>query len=194
MKKSILVAACLATWAGVLVAEQNHQPYAGFQERDITSLSETDLEDLSTGAGWGLALPAELNGYPGPRHILELADQLDLTAAQKTQVEALFDDMQARAIKAGADFVAAEAALDDLFRTGAADDASLKSAIETAAAARADLRFVHLSQHLRTVEILSGDQVNRYNTLRGYGADDPCANVPEGHSATMWRLHNGCRD
>jgi hypothetical protein len=36
----------------------------------------------------GLALPAELNGYPGPIHVLELSDKLGLSAEQKSRIEA----------------------------------------------------------------------------------------------------------
>lgn len=194
MKLSFTITAIAIFVSGPLNAQEDHQPYAGFQDREISSLSATDIEELSKGAGWGLALPAELNGYPGPRHILELADQLDLTQTQKAQIEALFDDMQSRAIAAGADFIAAEATLDDLFRSGAADETTLTAAIDATAQARAKLRFIHLSQHLQTVEILSVDQVAQYNALRGYGSDDPCDTVPEGHNAKMWRLHNGCND
>jgi len=44
------------------------------------------------------------------------------------------------------------------------------------------LRFVHLDTHLRTPDILSAEQINKYNTLRGYSSNDPCENIPEGHS------------
>ncbi len=45
-----------------------------------------------------------------------------------------------------------------------------------AAAARANLRVVHLSRHLQTLDILTMERVDRYNVLRGYAAD-PCASV-----------------
>jgi hypothetical protein len=54
--------------------------YAGFEARDIKALSESDLDDLRRGAGWGLALAAELNGVPGPAHLLELQDRIGLSA------------------------------------------------------------------------------------------------------------------
>ena len=40
---------------------------------DIKSLSQDDQSALLAGRGMGLARPAELNGYPGPAHVLELA-------------------------------------------------------------------------------------------------------------------------
>ena len=57
---------------------------------------------------------------------------------------------------------------------------------------RAALRYVHLSAHLEMKKILTTDQINQYNHLRGYASDDPCANVPDGHDPDMWRKHNNC--
>lgn len=177
----------------LMANSQNHEkPYAGFQDRQITSLSAEDIADLGKGAGWGLALPAELNGFPGPRHILEHRDALELSSEQEFAIETMFAEMQAEAIIAGQNLIKAEQQLDDLFRAGSATSANLKEAIDNAAHARADLRFIHLSQHLKTIEILTPEQIETYNQLRGYGSDDPCLNVPEGHNEAMWRRHNGC--
>ena len=173
-------------------ANEDHQPYAGLEKRVVSSVSSEDIADLENGAGWGLALPAELNGYPGPRHILELQDELDLSVDQISKVEDLFATMQQKAIKAGQTFIEAEKNLDEVFRNNSADRDKLAIAISESANARANLRFIHLSQHLETVTILTEDQITKYNTLRGYGNDDPCLNVPEGHDETMWRKHNKC--
>jgi hypothetical protein len=58
------------------------QPYAGLQNRSIKTLSDQQIEDLTAGRGMGLALAAELNGYPGPIHAIELAEQLHLSPEQ----------------------------------------------------------------------------------------------------------------
>src|SRR5215471_17006142 len=76
-------------------------PYAGLQARQIKSLSEQQVANLKAGRGMGMALAAELNGYPGPAHVLELADRLDLTPDQRTKVQTLFDAMKAEAIPLG---------------------------------------------------------------------------------------------
>jgi len=76
-------------------------PYAGMQTRSIKALSEQQVNDLGAGRGMGLALAAELNGYPGPSHVLELADKLELSADQRTKVQRLFDSMKAEAIPLG---------------------------------------------------------------------------------------------
>ena len=168
-------------------------PYAGFEKREIKSLSEDDIAELRRGGGWGLALPAELNGRPGPAHLLELRVELELSEAQVDAITVMHDKMRAAAIDAGARFIAAEAALSDAFTMPGFSEAALKSLLAEAAEARAALRFIHLSQHLSTPELLSAAQIEKYNVLRGY-SDDPCASVPEGHDPNMWRRHNGCAD
>ncbi len=173
------------------LADENHTPYAGLESREIAALSESDIADLEAGRGWGLALPAELNGHPGPAHVLELAEELKLSADQVRQVEQIFDEMRREAIAAGTALIAAERALGAAFARGGLDPAELKAMVTAAGQARTTLRYVHLSRHLETLEILTAEQVARYTTLRGYTAD-PCASVPEGHNAQMWRRHNGC--
>lgn len=166
-------------------------PYAGLETRAIKSLSQQDIEELRRGGGWGLALPAELNGRPGPAHLLELQDALELSTDQVDAITAIHADMRKAAIAAGERFISAEAALSDAFAGTALSEETLRDLLDEAAEARAALRFVHLSRHLATPELLSDAQIQRYNVLRGY-SDDPCANVPDGHDPDMWRRHNGC--
>lgn len=166
-------------------------PYAGFETREIKSLSEQDIEELRRGGGWGLALPAELNGLPGPAHLLELKAELELSTKQVQEISAIYEDMRAAAIAAGERFINAEAAISNAFANSNLSEQALHELLEEAADARAALRYIHLSQHLSTPELLSDAQIQRYSVLRGY-SDDPCANVPEGHDADMWRRHNGC--
>jgi len=176
----------------VIAQTHGHSPYAGLESREIKSLSDTDLEDLRLGRGWGLALAAELNGVPGPAHLLEVQAELGLDAGQVAAIEDIFATMQAEAQEAGERFIAAEAAIEAAFRDGDMTPDALRDLIDASAAARAELRFIHLSRHLETPPLLTADQIARYNDLRGYGAADPCDAVPEGHDATMWRRHNGC--
>lgn len=176
------------------VAQHNHSPispYVGLHERAIKSLSDADIEELRRGGGWGLALPAELNGVPGPAHLLELKDEIPLSPDQVRQTQRLFDAMKEAAIPAGERLIAAEAAIEASFASGSANENDLRHMLAVAESARAELRFVHLSQHYKTLEFLSPSQIQRYNILRGY-ADDPCANVPAGHNVEMYRRHMGC--
>ena len=169
----------------------NTAPYEGFETRGIKSLSEQDIEELRRGGGWGLALPAGLNGQPGPAHLLELREELDLCEEQVEAISSIYHEMRTAAIVAGEHFIAAETALSNAFAGPGLFEETLRGLLAEAAAACAELRYIHLSRHLSTSALLSDTQIHRYNVLRGY-SDDPCANVPEGHDPNLWHRHNGC--
>lgn len=166
--------------------------YAGQEKRPIKSLSEEDIAELKRGGGWGLARAAELNGVPGPAHLLEMKEQIKLSAEQVSKITAIFQAMKARAVTLGIELIRLERELEAHFRDRTITDTVLQSSLEAIAEVRKDLRYTHLSAHLKTPLILSETQITRYNALRGYSAADPCGNVPAGHDAAMWRKHNGC--
>lgn len=146
------------------------QPYKGQDARQISSLSESDIEQLEKGAGWGLAKPAEFNGYPGPAHVLEFVEELGLSGEQKAAVEASFAAMQAKAKELGVALIDAEASLDEAFKSNAISPVVLAERLRVAEAARAALREVHLAAHLEVTPVLSDEQKEQYAELRGYGA------------------------
>ena len=174
-----------------VASKTTQQPYKGFETRNISSLSKADIDALQSGAGWGLALPAELNGYPGPAHVLELADELGLSDQQRNDVQSIYDAMKVDAVAKGVTLIEAERQLDHGFKTGGLTPLLLFDLITAAESARADLRFIHLSRHLAIIDMLSDQQISQYSELRGYSSN-PCQSVPEGHDAEMWRRHNGC--
>ena len=69
-------------------------PYAGLQDRAIKALSDEQIADLRAGKGMSLALPAELNGYPGPAHALEILRlvQADCAGTEILVLVASIDD------------------------------------------------------------------------------------------------------
>src|SRR5262245_26043863 len=147
------------------------QPYAGLQSRSIKTLSDQQIADLNAGRGMGLALAAELNGYPGPIHAIELSEQLRLSADQVSKLRALFEAIKAETIPLGATLISQERQLNDSFANRTITLASLQSSTKEIGATQAALRAAHLKFHLSTVEILSPEQVARYNELRGYQSD-----------------------
>ena len=161
----------LSTAALVLAigAASAQTPYAGMQTRSIKALSDQQIADLRAGRGMGLALAAELNGYPGPSHVLELADRLDLSSDQRASIQRLFDSMKEEAVPLGTKLLEQEADLDKQFASHTVTPESLKASTEAAAATQAELRDTHLKYHLSTVALLSSDQMQRYAELRGYG-------------------------
>jgi hypothetical protein len=117
----------------------------------------------------GLALAAELNGYPGPSHVLELADRLDLSADQRVSIQSLFGAMKAEALPLGSKLIEQEADLDKQFASHTVTPASLKASTAAVAVTQGELRETHLRYHLSTVAVFSTDQMQRYAELRGYG-------------------------
>ena len=144
-------------------------PYAGWQERGIKALSAEQIGDLEAGRGMGLALAAELNGYPGPRHVLDLGGDLALTADQRAAFERLFAEMQAEARQLGAAILAREAAVEQAFRRGGVKEADLRADMATLGRLQGQLRYTHLRYHLAAKALLSRRQLASYNELRGYG-------------------------
>ena len=191
----VMLTGLLLVAIGALVAEQkqHHSPYAGEQKRNIKSLSANDIEQLTAGAGWGLAKAAELNGVPGPMHLLEMRNEINLTDAQIQRIEAVFQKMRTSAKALGAQLIEEELMLEQRFRDELPDEAELRSLLDRIGETRTSLRHVHLSAHLLMPEILKEEQIRQYNQLRGYADNnDPCINVPQGHNEKMWKMHNGC--
>ena len=147
---------------------QGQLPYAGLQQREIKALSPEQIEGLRAGRGMSLALAAELNGFPGPMHVLELAAQLKLTPEQTTRTRELFGVMQKRAQELGEEVIAAERELEVLFQSRRITPALLDSQAQKIAQLQGRLRAVHLRKHLEMMQILTAEQVHAYNQLRGY--------------------------
>ena len=187
-----MIAVTAVLVSGTAWSQHAHKSdYAGEQRRQIKSLSDDDISELRRGGGWGLAKAAELNGMPGPAHLLELSGEIPLTTAQVEAIEALFRSMQAAAIAEGENLIRLERQLDTAFADGTIAEPTLRQLVSEIAESRGRLRYIHLSTHLATPDLLSEEQIARYNQLRGYAAD-PCKSVPAGHDPAMWRKHNGC--
>ena len=153
-------------------------PYAGQEKRAIKSLSARDIDDLENGRGWGLAKAAELNGMPGPKHLLEMKDKIALTAEQAAAIGKLYTAMKGRAAALGKRLVALEGILNAAFAGRDIDETRLRATLDKIARVRAELRYVHLATHLKTPALLSSGQIEDYNRLRGYRGSSA---MPKGH-------------
>lgn len=162
------IAAALALFAAAASAADQHGPYQGQQARDIKSLSEQDVAALLAGQGQGFAKAAELNGYPGPAHVLELAEPLALSAPQRDASARLMNSHKARASKLGAEVVEAERVLDRLFAQHQAEPDTVERAAARVGQLQAALRAEHLNTHLLQAQLLTKEQIQRYQVLRGY--------------------------
>jgi Spy/CpxP family protein refolding chaperone len=152
-------------------AQAQHQPYSGQQQRDIKALSAGEVEQYLSGAGMGYAKAAELNHFPGPMHVLELADGLDLTPAQTLKARELMHAHKAEARAIGAKLVESHRALDALFRSSRVEQSALGDAVRAVAQLEGEYRLSHLETHRRMRALLTDDQVAAYDRLRGYAGD-----------------------
>ncbi len=160
----------------------NHQPsgpealdrlrslYATLPGAGSRGLLPQEVESLTKGEGMALAMAAELNGYPGPRHLLDAAaaGQLDLRPDQREALQRLYDGMLAEAKAKGQEILQAEEELAMRFRHGRIDEAGLGEILGQIGQLRAGLRLIHLRTHLETGALLTPDQIARYKTVRGY--------------------------
>jgi Spy/CpxP family protein refolding chaperone len=173
MRLTIFLGAALLVCTQAAAAQTPAGPYAGEEQRPIKALAPAEVEQLRAGHGMGLAKAAELNHYPGPRHVLELAAELQLTPAQRAAAGRSYARMHARAVELGARVLAKEQELDRRFAHAHIDDATLVALTAEIARLQGALRATHLRAHLEMKRLLSPAQVKRYDALRGYKQATP---------------------
>ena len=148
---------------------QTTSPYSGQEQRAIKALSDEEIRDLLEARGMGLAAKAaELNSYPGPLHVLQLANELGLSDAQRKATDSLYANMRQRARSIGRQIIEAERTLDRAFANAAIEPATLRSQVGAIATLQGELRAAHLEAHLAQHALLTPEQIARYNVLRGY--------------------------
>jgi len=126
----------------------------------------SDRNLLELGAGAGMASYADLNGYPGPKHVLEMRDTLRLTDDQEKNLEAIFDEMSENARAKGELIIAKEIELDAKFRLGVATMSGVLRLSGEIGMLRGELRAVHMTAHIQAKEILTKQQIGLYNAIR----------------------------
>lgn len=150
------------------IATPTPSAYVSLLDTEIRGFDQDTIDGYLAGKGLGQALPAELNGYPGPRHTIDMADELELTEEQLVQVQGLFDEMKSKVVPLGELYLQAVAGLEFAFRDGVITEDYLQNQLEVITNIEAQMRFVHLSTHLATIDILNQDQIMKYNMMRGY--------------------------
>ncbi|HKW95614.1 MAG TPA: hypothetical protein VJX92_27245 [Methylomirabilota bacterium] len=153
---------------------QDHltSPYRGEPRSPIGGLTADEVSALRDGSGMGLARAAELNSYPGPRHVLDAVRdaRLPASADQVLQTTAIFDGMRQEAQLVGAQILAEEASLEAAFKAATITETDLRSRVARIAGLQGKLRTIHLAAHLATRAVLTEEQIQQYNVLRGYAA------------------------
>ena len=173
MKTIVFLFSILMLSTGVFATASTNpeSSYKGQQLRNIKALSQSDINGYLSGKGMGFAKAAELNHYPGPRHVLDLSKELELSEKQLKQTQALFNTMQGKAITLGKQLIKHEQKLDQLFAQGSVDKNSLETTLQDIGVTQAKLRNVHLSTHLEQKQLLSKHQIMMYDRIRGYGTN-----------------------
>ena len=147
-------------------------PYSGQQQREIKALSPQEVQDYLEGKGMGFAKAAELNHFPGPMHVLKLADKLQLTREQKAQTEQIYAAVQRETRTFGRVLVDKERELDRLFASGNIETVKLRLLVAEIGRLQAEVRKAHLQAHLEQKAILTPAQIAAYDELRGYTSEN----------------------
>jgi hypothetical protein len=161
----------MVTWVfctAVARAAETPSPYAGQETREIKALSRDEINGYVSGDGMGFAKAAELNHYPGPKHVLELADKLQLSEEQRRRSQMIFEDMKSKAVSLGKQFVEKEGLLDSRFAAANISYAELLQLVTEISVLHGEIRAVHLQAHLSQRAVLTADQLMHYDALRGY--------------------------
>ena len=177
IKYLIIVIAIYVVSVTTVIDQQNQNvdqhknfrsPYEELLDSTVSGLSLDEVDNLLNGKGAGYARTAELNGYPGLRHVLDLSSQLNLSSQQETEIQAAFEQMQFQAKTIGKTIVSKEQELSEAFASGKITNTELEKQTEQLAKLYGELRKTHLQAHLQINPLLSTEQIEKYNQLRGY--------------------------
>lgn len=162
-----IAAGMIALWPD---PEPTRSPYGAQDSSEIRGLTPQEIDDLRAGRGAGFARMAELNSYPGPRHVLDMADDLELDASQRLASRRIFEGMQQAAVRLGGEILSREQALSTAFAERRVRSDSLEAESAAIGALYGQLRAVHLRAHVELTALLRPEQIVRYDELRGYHA------------------------
>jgi len=182
IKYFLLAITILATGSVVAYAQQHQHgeqhnnkfrsPYVDQLNSPVRGLSSSEIDSLLNGKGAGYARMAELNGYPGLRHVLDLSSQLNLSTQQEKEIQAAFVQMQSQAKNIGKTIVRKEHELSNSFASGKITNNELEKQTIELALLYGELRTTHLQAHLNIKPLLSTEQIQKYNQLRGYEEEE----------------------
>lgn len=142
--------------------------YVGQESREIKALSSEDIQGYLEGRGMGFAKAAELNGYPGPMHVLQMKEALRISKSQEIKITAIFDKMKRETKALGKEIIAAESQLEREFRSNKANPSRVEDLTAMIGAIQAKIRASHLNAHIATKPIMTATQLEKYESYRGY--------------------------
>lgn len=152
----------------IVTAMAQKSDYLGQESRQIKALSSDDIRGYLEGRGMGLAKAAELNGYPGPMHVLQMKEALQISKTQELKITAIFDKMKRETMALGKEIVRTEAQLEQEFRSNRANPVRVEDLTSMIGAIQAKIRASHLNAHIATKPLMTTSQLKKYNDFRGY--------------------------
>ena len=170
MKKYFVFSIIVFSITSANAQQHSHNPSEARNE--IRALTSEQINGYLNGEGMGLAKAAELNHYFGPKHVFDLANELNMTRSQIDSTEKIVSSLKEEAIRIGKIIIEKEELLDQLFNKGNADEKSVRKLVNEITKYKGELRFVHIEAHIKQKEILTADQINIYDELRGYNITD----------------------
>ncbi len=135
----------------------------------IASAQDTippDKNQLIKGEATEQIMVAEKNGFPSPQKVLALKDQLGLTKDQVKKIEEILKNLPISTSVKGQEIIEGEEELSKMFESGNISEKTLRAKLERIGKLRAELRFTHLQVYLKTKQILSSNQWERFKELQ----------------------------
>jgi len=145
--------------------QQTQSQHPAAEMRHHHSCLDEESASIERGEGFGMGMTADRAGYPGPRHVLDMAADLKLSSEQRAAMEKIFAAMHDKAIARGKELFESEARLEQMFRDGR-PEADLREQAFRVDSIHAELRWIHLSAHLAAQKILTAEQIAQYRRLR----------------------------
>jgi hypothetical protein len=146
-----------------------HAAEAAREGTGIPALSEAQAASYLDGEAMWQASVAELNHYPSPRRVLELAEALELAEEQRRATAKLREETRREAIRLGEELVALEQRLNRIFAWNQATADNIAKIVLDIGTLQAQLRLTHLVASIRQKSLLMEEQVKRYDELQGRG-------------------------
>jgi hypothetical protein len=146
-----------------------HAAEAAREGTGIPALSEAQAASYLSGEAMWQARVAELNHYPSPSRVLELAEALEFTDEQRRATTKLHEETRREAIRLGRDLVALEQRLNRIFVWNQATADSITKTVLDIGTLQAQLRLTHLVASIRQKLLLTEEQVRLYDELQGRG-------------------------
>jgi len=132
----------------------------------LSGVSEQEKEALLKGGGLGAGMIAMMNGYPGPKHVLEMGDELELTDAQRESIGTIYGKVKAESVELGTELVEKDKALAALFTSGSVSTKDVEKRSREIGELQGRLRAAHLNAHVQTHAELTPAQLAKLPTMQ----------------------------